>query len=66
VNDSEKSRTRALAHFTAEAGHVYCFRAKNHWNGNYGGVDINFEPLDSDEGQLVASSFSFSTSHPKK
>jgi len=66
ADDAEKSRTRALAHFTAEVGHVYYFRVKNHWNGNYGAVDINFEPLDSDEGQLLASTFSFSTFHPKK
>ncbi len=66
VDAAEKSRARALAHFTAEAGHVYYFRAKSHWNGNYGALDINFEPLDTDEGQLLASTFSFSTFHPKK
>ena len=66
VDAAEKGRTRALAHFAAEAGHVYYFRVKNHWNGNCGAVDINFEPLDSDEGQLLASTFSFSTFHPKK
>lgn len=66
VDDSEKSRARALAHFTAEAGHVYYFRAKNHWNGDYRAVDINFEPLDSDEGQLLASTFSFSTFQLKR
>jgi len=65
LDDSEKSRTKALAHFTAEAGHAYYFRVKNHWN-EYGTVDINFEPIDSDEGQLLASTFSFSTFHPRK
>lgn len=63
---SEKTRVVALAHFTAEAGHVYYFRAKNRWSGNYAAPDIEFELIDSDEGQLLASTFSFSTFHPKK
>jgi hypothetical protein len=66
IDARQKSRTKALAHFTAEAGRIYFFRVKNHWNGNYGAVDINFEPLDSDEGRLLESTFSFSTFHPRK
>ena len=52
------------AHFTAEAGGVYYFEAKNsYWNGS---TSIRLNPLDSDEGQLLLNRFSFSTSRPKK
>jgi hypothetical protein len=63
---SEKSRTRAVTHLTAEAGHVYYFRVKSRWNRNYGALNIDFSPLDSDEGKLLMSTFSFSTFHPRK
>jgi len=66
VDPAEKTQVRAVAHLTAEAGQVYFFRAKSRWNANYGALHINFEPLDGDEAQLLASTFSFSTFHPKK
>ena len=56
----------AAAHFTAEAGTVYYFRAKNTWARDVGTADISLKPLDSDEGQLLTSKFSLSTFHPKK
>jgi hypothetical protein len=66
VDASEKNRTRAVAHLTAEAGHVYYFRVKSRWNGKYGALNIDFAPLDSDEGKLLMSTFSFCTFHPRK
>lgn len=57
----------AAAHFTAEAGNVYYFRVKNTWVRESGTTArISLKPLDSDEGLLLASKFSLSTSHPKK
>jgi hypothetical protein len=56
----------AAAHFTAEAGKVYYFRVKNSWHRDLGTALIDFTPLDSDEGLLLASKFALSTSHPKK
>jgi hypothetical protein len=50
----------AAAHFTAQAGGVYYFGVKNRPTG------MSLNPLDSDEGRLLANKFSFSTSHPKK
>jgi hypothetical protein len=59
-------RKVAVAHFTAEAGGVYYFKVKNTWVRDMGTAAINLEPLDSDEGQLLASKYSFSTFEPKK
>jgi hypothetical protein len=56
----------AAAHFTAEAGNVYYFRVRNCWHRDNGVAAIDFAPLDSDEGLLLASKFSLSSSHPKK
>jgi hypothetical protein len=56
----------AAAHFTAEAGNVYFFRVRNCWHRDHGVAEIDFAPVDSDEGLLLASKFSLSTSHPKK
>jgi hypothetical protein len=56
----------AAAHFTAEAGGVYYFRVRNRYFREHGVAEIDFAPLDSDEGLLLASKFSLSTSHPKK
>ncbi len=56
----------AALHFTAEAGKSYYFRVKNKWLSEHGQGDIEFEPLDSDEGQLLASKFSVATSRLKK
>jgi hypothetical protein len=56
------------AHFTAEAGHIYCFVAKDTFSSPKGGdlvrkIDLN--RVNSDEGQLLASQYPFSTSHAK-
>jgi hypothetical protein len=56
----------AATHFTAEAGKVYYFRVRNSWHREHGTALIDFTPLDSDEGLLLASRFALSTSHPKK
>jgi hypothetical protein len=55
----------AAAHFTAEAGGVYYFSVKNSWLRDSMILGIELVPLDSDEGQLLASKFSYSTFHPK-
>jgi hypothetical protein len=55
----------AAAHFTAEAGQVYYFSARNvSPRGGYS--NIRLEPPDSDEAQLLINQFSCSTSQPKK
>jgi hypothetical protein len=56
----------AALHFTAEQGKTYYFRVKDKWLRDHGPGDIEFEALDSDEGQILASKFAFSTSHLKK
>lgn len=60
------SDSMAALHFTADPGGIYFFRAENFWNKELGPAHIKFVPIDSDEGQLLASKFSFSTSQPKK
>jgi hypothetical protein len=55
--------TSGAAHFTAEAGQVYFFRVKNVFIRDRG--HLEFSPIDSDEGQLLASRYALSTSHPK-
>jgi hypothetical protein len=67
-------RTTAAAHLVAEAGKSYYFRARNvtKTENPFGTGDVItqaevvLKPLDIDEGQLLATSFSFSSSHPKK
>jgi Protein of unknown function (DUF2846) len=60
-----KTRTAGALHFTAEAGGVYYFRAKDVYvSEKY--FDLKLEQIDSDEGNLLVSKFSFSASHPKK
>lgn len=59
----------AALHFTAQPGKAYYFRVKD-WAPSTGHVrsrkgDIEFVALDNDEGQLLASKFAFSSSHPK-
>jgi len=56
----------AALHSTAEDGKSYYFRVKDQWIREHGPGDIEFEPLDSDEGQLVTSKFSVTTSRLKK
>jgi uncharacterized protein DUF2846 len=60
------SRQSAAAHFTAEAGKAYYFRAQDfYWRLN-GVASLKLAPVDSDEAQLLMTGFGFSTSHPKK
>jgi len=55
------------AHFTAEPGRTYFFQVRNFWTKESGlPARMELLPLDSDEGQLLASKFSFSISQPKK
>jgi Protein of unknown function (DUF2846) len=57
--------TSAAAHFTAEAGQSYYFRVRNTWLREHGVTRVELLPVDSDEGQLLASRFAFSSSQPK-
>jgi hypothetical protein len=60
-------RREAALHFTAEAGMSYYFQAKNLYEPQTQKTAIVLlKPLDSDEGELLMSQFSFSTSNPKK
>ena len=57
----------AALHFTAEPGKTYYFRVKDWFTTSHSrAADIDLTSLDSDEGQLLASKYEFSTSHPKK
>jgi hypothetical protein len=60
-----KSQTRAVAHFTAETGKVYYFGVKNR-AGIYQAYGIEFGPLDSDQGLLLASTCPLSTFQLKR
>ena len=55
----------AAAHFTAEAGGEYYFAAMD-LGGRGVGTNLSLILLDSDEGKLLVTQLSFSTSHPKK
>jgi hypothetical protein len=55
----------AAAHFTAKAGAVYYFRVENTWLREVMIPGIELAPLDSDEGQLLASKFAYSSFQPK-
>jgi len=56
----------AAAHFTAEAGRVYFFRAQDFYWKDTGAANVKLNPVDSDEAQLLMTKFGFSTSQPKK
>jgi hypothetical protein len=62
--------TTSLSSFTADGGKTYYFRVRltDMNNSGKGGVDwsIDLEPIDSDEGQFLVSSYEMSSSHPKK
>jgi hypothetical protein len=57
--------TSAAAHFTAEPGQSYYFRVRNTWLREHGVTRVELTPIDSDEGQLLASRFAYSSSQPK-
>ncbi len=58
-------RQSAAAHLTAEAGGVYYFQVKNKWLREHGFVEMTLEPIDADQGQLLADKFRLSISQPK-
>ena len=60
------TRPTAAMHFTAEAGKVYYFVARDTFRTDHPPAEVVLEALDSDEAQLLMSSFEFSTSQPKK
>jgi len=65
------TRPTAAAHFTAEAGKTYYYRAKDiAYTDRNGAVigepEVKLEPLDEDEAKVLMSSFALSESHPKK
>ena len=57
--------TGAAAHFDAEPGKSYYFRVRNTWLREHGVTHVELTPVDSDEGQLLASRYAFSTSQQK-
>lgn len=66
-------RSTAATHFTAEPGKTYYFRAKDvakserPESGAFtSGPKVLLDPLDSDEAQLLISTFSISSSRPRK
>jgi len=59
-----KSRSTAAVHFTAEAGHVYYFRALDVAN-SYQQPTVEVAEVESDQALTLMSTFSFSTSHRK-
>ncbi len=63
-----KDRKTAAAHFTAEAGGIYYFCAKNtdFRTDSSETIDMSLTTLDSDEGQLLVNKFKLSTSKQKK
>jgi Protein of unknown function (DUF2846) len=65
------TRSMAAAHFTAEAGQTYYFRARDVAITDHSGAvvsepEVKLEPVDGDEAQVLMSSFAFDSSHPKK
>lgn len=58
------SQMVALAHFTAEPGKTYYFRARTHGSQTEAFLDLDL--IDSDQGKLFVASYPFSASHPKK
>ncbi|MGA9055546.1 MAG: DUF2846 domain-containing protein [Terriglobia bacterium] len=62
-----RSRQVAAAHFKAEAGVVYYFKAESTPSRGEGITSgISLHPVDSDKGQLLPSKYSFSTFQQRK
>ena len=57
------NRIVALAHFTAEPGKVYFFRARA--VGDKNNLFFDLDPIDSDQGEYLVGWFPLSVSHPK-
>jgi Protein of unknown function (DUF2846) len=65
------SRSTAAAHFTAQAGETYYFRARDEVMTDFHGAavsdpEVKLESLDSDEATVLLSSFALSRSHSNK
>jgi hypothetical protein len=62
-----KGKQTSAAHFTAEPGGIYYFEVKNKFfQSQYGSVgEMTLDPLDSDEGQVLARKYHMVTSQPK-
>jgi hypothetical protein len=62
------TRPTAAAHFTAEAGKTYYFRARDVARNDRGaaGAEVRLDPVDSDEALVLVKTFEFSSSHVKK
>jgi Protein of unknown function (DUF2846) len=59
----------AAANFDAKAGELYFFQVRDTFlwpNGSSLTKKIDLKPVNGDEGQLLASRYSFSTSHARK
>jgi hypothetical protein len=56
----------AVAHFVAEPGRIYYFRAQNLYWRNFSEAAVTLEPVDSDEGALLASQSGYSVATLKK
>lgn len=65
------TRSTAAAHFTAEAGKAYYFRARDIAITDHSGAvvsepEVKLEPVDSDEALVLINSFALSESRAKK
>jgi hypothetical protein len=60
---AQGSQMVALAHFTAEAGKVYYFRARTFGGNELGFLDL--DAVDSDQAHYLIASYPLSVSHPK-
>jgi hypothetical protein len=60
-----QGRKTAAAHFTAEAGQTYYFSAKNIYTRD-GPTDMSLDPIDRDEGQLLAKQFASRSQRSRK
>lgn len=55
----------AALHFTVEPGKSYYFRVRNRFIRERGPADLDFAPVDSDEGQLLANKAALSSIRSK-
>jgi hypothetical protein len=59
-------RPTAAAHFIAQAGKTYYFRARDIASRGGPEAEVRLEPVDSDEGLMLVRTFDFSSSHAKR
>jgi hypothetical protein len=60
-----KKRQTAALHFTAKPGGIYYFEVKNTYWLDHGSAGMSLQPVDSDQGQLLANTFSLSVVRQK-